>query len=658
MNRIVLPSYRLAALAGVLIITSTARGVEVGIAEESPGEAYRIAAVATAPATALASGELRLVFDWTDARNHYYVKLKDEQAGFWRVVDGEEVPLGWSGTLRRGRPAERLELSLQRRDWSMALICNRAVAARAEDRTLPPGAVGHGFEGANIVLESFAVQPLDDLWFADDFMRTDDELGGWESLVGRWENNQQGSKSSRSANAFSFRSVGEVESLAVNGYDFWSDYIAQAAVRCDGDGAVGLAVGVVDPEHYFRLRWTSRNHPDGGTLKLQRVFGGTVTDLTPPLPGGFREGVWYKLQLALAGGRLLAWVDDTPLAEVAVQGMGEGRIGLWTEPGATDTAANSGALFDDVVVRSWPLFVDDFARRTEHRWAATGDWRLDSGPAGLAAGPPTGELLAGADDWADVTWSAEARATGGRLGLLVHRTSDGGYALRGDENRLELVKLGARPEVLDTVERPVVDGEWHALALSWDNGLLRAWLDHVPVLQAFDLGAPAGRCGLLTEGADGAEFDQVQARFRPTEWRIPPALPADFIVDSYMVTWASPGAAWVEVEGSPARWHKGVFFGDRTVSFQIPGFGEQTGTVDLILGAQETAGKGAVRLRLELAKEPALKITLYERDQAIAEATPEIESEQPAVKVELRGRYVLVWIDDVNVLRQAVGETT
>ncbi|NUQ01951.1 MAG: hypothetical protein HUU35_19060, partial [Armatimonadetes bacterium] len=225
---------------------------EVELADEAGSESYRISGVLRAPAEALASGEARVVFDWTDADNHYYVRLHQESAQIFGVKEGETTALSRAGGIRRAAPAERLEFSLQRRDWSVQFACNQVVCARAEDRDLPPGAAGHR-GGPGLVFEAFEVQPTEPIYFADDFMRTDDQLGGWAALLGQWENNQQGSKTTRSANAFSFRSVGEEPSLAVTGYPFWTDYVAQAAVRCDGSGAIGLAVGVLGAEDHYRL---------------------------------------------------------------------------------------------------------------------------------------------------------------------------------------------------------------------------------------------------------------------------------------------------------------------------------------------------------------------------------------------------------------------
>lgn len=646
-----------AVAAGLGMLTATSAAIQ--IVEPDLGAGYRFSGTLTAPREALTKGEARLVFDYHDPQNTYYLKLTSDRAEFHRVLNGQDEAIGTAGPVYRGSAAA-LPFSLQRVAWGMTFFCNQVAAARAEDRSLEPGSVGYDLRGDGLAVTGAQVQPTEDIYFADDFMRADEQFGGWAPLFGQWANNQQGSKSSRSANAFSFRSGSESPALAAAGYPFWTDYCVQAAVRCDGHGAVGLAVGVVDEQHYLRLRWTSRRQADGGTCRLQRVFRGKVTDLGPAIPGGFRDKVWYKLQVALSGGKLLAWIDDTPLFEVTEPALGEGRVGLWSEPGPGDAEETGGALFDDVIVRSWPYFADDFLVSSSHRWVPRGDaWQLGTGEDGVAAAPTTGWLLAGADDWSQVDWQARAQATSGALGLLLNASLDGnGYGLRAAVEKLELVRYDhGSPTVLSHTTPGLPAGQPHRLAMSLNDGLLRVKVDGVYRLEAFDLSYTHGRCGLLAESSQGAWFDQVRGRFAPSFYRLPPALPAEFEIDPYMTDWASPGAAWVKVPDSDARWHKGFFYGDRTVKFEVPGVGSQTGKVQIILGASSTTAPDAWRLEMVLAKDdPKLTLRLLRGDQLLAEAMPKNPSEQPKVVFELRGRYLLVWVDGTAVLTYAVPE--
>ena len=632
----------------------------VQLLDERGGESYRLRAVAAASVAALAAGEVRLVCDYVDEDNYTYAAIQADQARIVARRQGKEVPLGTSAAIYRDQPPAQLVLALHRSPWSLKLICNEVICATAELPAPNEAGVGSQVTGNGLSLGELELQPTDEIYFADDFMRTDEQIGAWELLSGRWENNQQGSKSSRSANAFSFRSLGDPDSLVATGYPFWTDYCTQTAVRCDGDGAIGLAVGIIDAQHYYRLKWTSVDHPDGGSVRLQRVFDGQVTDLAPALPGGFRARVWYKLQVSLAGGRLMAWIDRQPLFDLAVQAFGEGRIGLWTDAGPTESADSAGALFDDVVVRSWPIFSDDFRLTSHGRWVpAKGEWNLTSGPTGMAEPTGDGVLISATEGFGELTAETDVRATSGTVGLLIHLDATGtGYALTCTPAGSALVEVTPDGStVLTETAIGLKPDTWHHLSLSWDHGLMRSRLDGEPLLDGFDLAHPSGRVGLMADQATGAAFDNVTVKLRPTYFDLPAMVPADFASDEYMTTWAAPGAAWIAVDGSPGRWHKGFFFGDRKVSFSIPGFGQQTGKADLVLGATEPGKPGmAYRLRLTLGDSKAVNLALLRGDQSVAEASPKVDSDEPELVFELRSRFVLVWIDDLNVLRYEIPE--
>jgi hypothetical protein len=270
-----------------------------------------------------------------------------------------------------------------------------------------------------------------------------------------------------------------------------------------------------------------------------------------------------------------------------------------------------------------------------------------------------GLLVTATDDFGDLTAEADVRVTSGIVGLVVHLDDAGaGYALACSPTGSAIVEsTAAGPKFLATSDIGLQPDTWHHLSLSWDHGLLRARLDGEPLLDAFDLGHPSGRVGLKAEQAAGAAFDNVMVKLRPTSYDLPPQVPADFASDEYMTNWAAPGAAWIEVAGSPARWHKGFFFGDRQVSFTLPGFGQQTGTAELVLGASEAGHPDrAYRLRLTLNQGKALALALLLGAETVAEAASEVTSDEPELVFEVRSRFVLVWIDGQNALRYEIPE--
>lgn len=629
----------------------------------SPGSDYRWTPVVKATPAALAAGEVDLLIDWQDANSHYRLALTKDRAQFQRVVGGKTQAIGVGGALRRIGDEPALRFSIHRTDWGLAAYCNRVLCARAEDRTIPPGKAGWLTKGADLSVEPGALQTVEELFFSDDFMRTDDQLGGWEAAIGKWENNQQGSKVSRSANAFSFRSKGGEPCVAVHGNAFDHDYVVQAAARSDNAGAMGLVVGFQDEKNYYRMRWTAAANEDGGTCRLQRIFDGQTVDLTPPISGGYLPDVWYKLQLSLAGGWVYGWIDDVPLFEVAAQAFGEGKIGVYSAPAAGEQATDAvaGALFDDVVQRSWPLFSDDFSQPSGARWTPDGPaWETRPlAGSGVAVAPASGRLWCGADNWEGVTFDADVNYSGGAVGLAAGKAGDQpGYAAIVSAERTVITRIGDQ-QPLATLAKGMTTGAWHHLSFSADAGLLRLSVDGDERLEALVPGTAVGRCGLVAEGAAGAQFTNVRARFRPTSYNLPPTLPAEFVQDRYMTTWASPGAAWVQVEGSPARWHKGFFYGDRRVHFEVPGLGKQAGKVTVALGANDTKTLDGYRLVLTLTRDQkVIALALMLGDKTVAEGKAKCEGDSAEVNFELTGHYIQATIDGTTALTYRIPEVT
>lgn len=643
-----------------LVLALSALGAQTPAVQlkDAEGSAnFQVAGVVTGSVAALAAGEVRLVFDYQDASNYYYLGLLRDYAQFYRLRDNQSLALGVGGTLRREKGSDELKISLQRSDWGLAAVCNKVVVARAEGRTWPGGKLGTWVRGDGLSATLKDPQSLEDIFFSDDFMRTGENFGGWEFAEGKWQNNQQGTKTSRSANAFTFRSVGGAPLVAAHGHAFDRDYVVQCAMRCDNNGAVGLVVGYQDDANYYRLRWSAADAADGGTCRLQRVFGGKVTDLTPALPGGFQARTWYKLALSLAGGYIYGWIDDVPLFEVAAQAFGEGKIGLYSEPGNNEDVTNAGATFDDVVERSWPLFADDFTAPSQNRWGGA-NWKLAPAVSGgQAIAPAGGQLLCGTTDWQDTTFEADATCASGNVGLVSCRQPGKGYGLLAGPAGCQLVRFdGEQRVVLAKSAKALTAGATHRLSLSVDAGLLRAGWDGETVLEAFDQTTPAGPCGLWTEGSTGASFARVRCLFRPASYQLPPFLPPDFVQDRYMTAWASPSAAWIQESGTGPRWHKGFFYGDRKVHFSIPAVKTQEGKVTIALGASSTGNLDGYVLTVTLAKGADVALALSQGKTALREAKAKPEGEAAEVVFELRGKVVLVAVDGKVVLSQSVSE--
>lgn len=186
-------------------------------------------------------------------------------------------------------------------------------------------------------------QPVESAWFTDDFMRTDDSNGGWETVGGEWhtapvQNPDMG------ANPFSYKVEAEGRAVALQGYPFWDEYRFDAAVRPgDGDGWVGLGCYAQDAERMllFRARVLDAAAPVADGFQLVRLDGERSETLATA-PGGLVRGQWYQVRVKVEGPWLGAFVDESKVLVAQDRTWPGGKIALWTEGAA--------ARFDDVVV--------------------------------------------------------------------------------------------------------------------------------------------------------------------------------------------------------------------------------------------------------------------------------------------------------------------
>ncbi len=149
-------------------------------------------------------------------------------------------------------------------------------------------------------------------------------------------------------------------------------------------------------------------------------------------------------------------------------------------------------------------------------------------------------------------------------------------------------------------------------------------------------------------------FDNAYLRFR--EERRPVEILAQFVEpgDESMVEWATRAGQWV-TPADPTKdpyWHKGAFFGDKTVRLRVPDVGAKSGSVVVLLddGSDATA---ALRLVLSTsAGEKTVAARLLRGDSMLAEGQVELSADTADAEVELakRGRELLAWVNGEPVL--------
>lgn len=172
-------------------------------------------------------------------------------------------------------------------------------------------------------------QKIGSLFFSDNFMHGEGEMGEWKSVTGTWSVHALKTPV-RSANPFSFMGKGE-NALATTGFWFWRNYRLSCALQPLEESGFALRINCFD-DKFDELKWDSATK----TLFLH----GNDADASIPLP--LQQNKWYHVSIASINGYLLAEIDGKPLLSLCetspIQG---GQIGL---------VANGTVIFDDVVV--------------------------------------------------------------------------------------------------------------------------------------------------------------------------------------------------------------------------------------------------------------------------------------------------------------------
>ncbi|MCC7493462.1 MAG: hypothetical protein IT204_13995 [Fimbriimonadaceae bacterium] len=213
----------------------------------------------------------------------------------------------------------------------------------------------HGQVGLKGVGEEFEFQGVEPVWFTDDFMRTNDQQGGWETSGGRWETAPV-QNPDMGANPFSYKIQADTPAWALNGYPFWDEYRFSAALRPgSAGGLIGLGVLAQDAENQLRfvarVRDGERPEPDG--FRLQKLQAGRITTLAS-VSGGLQQNQWYQVDCTAETGRCEVRVDGVVVLRATDTSFTSGKIALYAEECA--------ARFDDVAVESVADAVEREAR--------------------------------------------------------------------------------------------------------------------------------------------------------------------------------------------------------------------------------------------------------------------------------------------------------
>jgi len=583
-----------------------------------------------------------------DERNFYYAEFLGGAAWLGRCMDGRRSPLAGRAAIAPGRH----DIAIQRRGRLLQLVCDGRRLLTAYDDRLDDGKVAMATEGG-VELEGLMVQPIADIHVDDDFTRAPGETGEWEVISGRWQSSgelAERPKPELSANPFSYHVQAEIRALAAAGYDFWDSYSFRCAVRPSADGAVGLAICFQDEDNYYLLRWSrtgGAGGEPGGRLQLIKVEGGRWQVLAEEARAPYQPDVWYDLKIAAAGGCLEAYVDGHRRLQAMDDTFPRGRVALYAE-------ACESAFFDDVHVRSHERYVEDFAspRVTEGRCRPVrGRWTVDAEHLyGSARGDGDAHIVTGKPSWEDYVLEALVKLKQARrVGLILcYQGPDDYYLVRWGTTRRgqgtrELIRVaGGEQQVLATATFRCVRNRFERIRVGCHRGHITLSVGDRLMLEATDTTFAGGQVGFYVQGPDQACFDDVSVRLREPP-PPPPAITAQFTEEDTMTGWVSPEACWLTLADNKYV-HDLPLFADYCIEVQLKGLAEETGRLDLYLGADEGLERGA-RLRAScdggvLTAELALDGQVL----ATGEATSEMPS--PRLVVERHGSAVIASLVD------------
>jgi hypothetical protein len=497
-----------------------------------------------------------------DGGRGYRLNLRPDGAALYRL-DPAQTELA-----RCGAPfasaAGAHELVLRRRSNMLYVVADGRRLLAAMDGTTAQGKLTTPTPG--LKLADGGYQGVEDIAFADDFMRTKDQqqLGVWEHLGGKWRfysvsETNPSADVRLSVNPFSLGlSPTEVPAAVLSGQRFWDDYDYQASVRCRGGGWGGVVFAARHGKDYWLLRADLREPTlEPRRVELVRVKDGRETVLARGAALLAAEQ-WYRLGTRLRGSRVQCLLDGDVIFDRVDPELAGGRVGLWTNGGGE-------TLFDDVRCVSnftWPF--DREASLTAPGAVTSGKWRLASDEGDPIAGDPgPRKLVCGAGeparwvvgDLAGDGFRCDARVRAEQHGVigLVFGWRDATHWLAAEwdsaQGILRLVQADGGPKrPLGFVRDALAPGESHDIAVDLTlegkvlvrrDGLLRlrTTLDPRP-----------GRLGVSAEGT-GATFSRLALRQAvPVDTEVD-VDNAHFANDPFMLHWASPLADWYPAGG-------------------------------------------------------------------------------------------------------------
>jgi len=590
----------------------------------------------------------RLALDVRDESSYYALDLAHDQIRLLRIESGLELPIGrcHSPGLAAG---VWHELLVRREGAEIRAFLDGEEAASAADGTYSDGRIATGSISGSVGFRDLLVQDLARAYFEDDFMRNEEEKGGWETAGGRWHVQSIGSPV-RSSNAFNLTS-GRAPRGATALYGDWFSHDYEAAASCQphGPGWIGLYAHYRDPRNHYLLLFGQPSPRAPGEAQLIGVKAGKREALeSVPVP--YQPGQWYRLGLRVEEGQVTGLIDGHEVLQASAHGLPGGKAGLYAR-------GPDGATFDDFLVRQSPTLAVNVPDLGLWR-ALGGEWTVEASgaaPVLRAKSASSAKLLFGERLTSDAEIAATCtRPAGGEVGLVA------GWQ---DEQTTYLLTCGGVPLTLRLLH--IADGQATTLgeapissstgalrlSLALRGGLLCGGVTGGPELLSWQGSFPKGQVGLFARDGE-ASFASLSVR------RLAP-LPevahfeGAFTQEVSMADWAAEGSDWTTLPAAagdpgPTYWHRSPAYGDRKLSVHLTS--PPSGPVALLLAASAPGAADGYRFTVTPGT-PGSVALLRAGAQVAAETPPSLAAENlQRVALARTAPFVIGFLNERPVL--------
>lgn len=491
------------------------------------------------------------------------------------ILDGREaIIVSIAGKQRKELartqiPAQATQCSIMKAPGEIALACDDLMVAHSP-LTRQEWSRLEYIGDSTAKRTTLSYQKIGSLYFSDNFMHGDNELGEWRVATGKWSVHSLNTPV-RSANPFSFIGRGD-HAEATTGYWFWRNYRFACAVQPLAKGGFGFRILKRDKSSYS-LQWSPEN---GGELTFRKEVPAPLSPVTRHIPLQLEPTFWYQVAFSAVNGLVTITVDGQEILRYSdPMPLVSGSVSLCAE--------GNGAIFDDALVMPADTMVLEqlaassaYCRRQnlasgDERYQLSGMELSNSTLSCRISDMPRGShlILKGREGYGECVFA--------RLESVSE----------GTQLRLGTLRSGREKEILSKIVELPSGEKQLALTLS----------EHEAFLLCNGRTLAIGRLERSWSGGAAIETGGGFIRISNLSWSTGNQMKSldgrneVFSHERSMSNWSDPVQEWVPAAGEVHYWHRNDFWGDVSVEMQSAPLRRKMGRFGVALGAQKDTGE-------------------------------------------------------------------